>query len=225
MKHRFIYLLTILTITLLFSACAMPMMHQEGAEHGEMAHDMADDTMAMDDAMADLPEIVAGQLTVANVQANLAMPSTTGSLWMVILNGTDTDDALIGADIPGCGVIELHEMIMQNDVMVMQQVEGGTIPVPAGERVLLKRGGLHVMCIEKEAPREVGSTVDIVLHFANAGDIAVTAPVVDPGEMNMNQGAMGNGEMGSGEMGKGNMTESPAEGEVSESETMTNTGE
>ena len=45
------------------------------------------------------------------------------------MNGTDTDDALIGAEVPGCGVIELHDMVMENDVMMMQQVEGWTVAV------------------------------------------------------------------------------------------------
>ncbi|MEZ4708720.1 MAG: copper chaperone PCu(A)C [Caldilineaceae bacterium] len=211
MKRQFIYLLTIATALLALAACVMPPMEHAGADQG-----MASGGMQMDSAPpADLPTVTPGELTVANVQANLALPSSTGSVWMAIMNGTDTDDALIGAEVPGCGVIELHEMIMQNDVMVMRQVEGGQIPIPAGETVELKRGGLHVMCIEKEAPREVGSMVDMVLHFANAGDIAVTAPVVDPGEMNMDQGAMGHDNMGG----------DAAEGEVDASDTMTTTGQ
>lgn len=189
MKRHVLVLLAIVTTTLLFAACVMPVAPMGDHEAGE---EMSTDAMPM----AELPTVTPGELTVANVQANLALPSTTGSVWMAIMNGTDTDDALIGAEIPGCGVIELHEMIMQNDVMVMQQVEGGQIPIPAGGTVELKRGGLHVMCIEKEAPREVGTMVDLILHFANAGAIAVTAPVVDPGEMNMDQGAMGHGAMG-----------------------------
>jgi hypothetical protein len=105
---------------------------------------------------------------------------------MEIHNGTDMDDALIGAEFDGCVAIELHDMIMENDVMVMRPVEGGQIPIPAGETVELKKGGLHVMCIGKEAPLEAGSSLDVALKFANAGDIAVTAVVVEPGEMPMN---------------------------------------
>jgi len=127
-----------------------------------------------------------GTVTVSNVQANMTLPSDTGSLWMEIHNGTDMDDALIGAEFDGCVAIELHDMIMENDVMVMRPVEGGQIPIPAGETVELKKGGLHVMCIGKEAPLEAGSSLDVALKFANAGDIAVTAVVVEPGEMPMN---------------------------------------
>jgi len=205
MKRQFNVLFIIATLIFVLSACVVPVTNQNDAVHA-----MRDGEMAEAPA-SEMPTITPGELTVANVQANLALPSSTGSVWLLIMNGTDTDDALIGAEIPGCGVIELHEMMMKNDVMVMQQVAGGQIPIPAGETVELKRGGLHIMCIEKAAPRAVGSTVDIVLHFANAGDIAVTAPVVDPGEMNMDQGAMGQEKMG--------------DGEVDASETMTDTGQ
>ena len=126
------------------------------------------------------------ELVVTNVLANMTLPSDTGSFWMTITNNSDTDDALIGAEVAGCGVIELHDMFMENDVMVMRQVEGGQIPIPAGETVELKRGGLHVMCLQKEAPLEEGTTLDITLEFANAGLIEVTSNVVTPDSANMN---------------------------------------
>lgn len=160
------------------------MTEQEMGGHG--------DDHAME--MAEMPEMVAGELTVQNVRANLSLPSTAGSVWMLIMNGTETDDAFVGAEIAGCGVIELHDMIMENDIMIMQEVEGGEIPIPAGEVVELKQGGLHVMCIDKEAPLELGTTVDIALQFANAGTINVTGEVVAPGEMAMDHGNMGHGE-------------------------------
>ncbi len=137
----------------------------------------------------------AGELTVTNVRANLSLPSDTGSVWMKIMNGTDTDDTLVGAELEGCGAVELHNMVMENDVMIMREVEGGKIPIPAGEMVELKQGGLHVMCINKAAPLELGTSVDITLQFANAGDITVTGEVVAPGEMNMEMGGEGNSNM------------------------------
>lgn len=148
------------------------------------------------EAAAPKPE----ELTVSHVRANMTLPSDTGSLWMEIYNGTDTDDALIGAEFEGCAAIELHDMKMEDDIMVMRQVEGGKIPIPAGETVELKKGGLHVMCIGKDAPLEVDSMLDVALQFENAGTINVTAKVVEPGEMPMNMDAdHGNMEMESKE--------------------------
>lgn len=130
--------------------------------------------------------ITAGELTVENVQANLALPTDTGSVWMIISNGTEQEERLLGAQIDGCGAVELHNMVIdENDVMIMRQVEGGEIIIPAGQTIELKRGGLHVMCLQKVAPLEPGTDIEIVLQFANAGDINVTAPVVAPGDMPM----------------------------------------
>lgn len=127
-----------------------------------------------------------GEMVIENVQANMTLPSDTGSVWLKITNNTGQDDALVGAEMAGCGAIELHNMFMENDVMVMREVEGGKIPIPAGETVELKKGGLHIMCIGKEAPLEKGTEVDIALQFENAGTINVTGTVVEPGEtMNM----------------------------------------
>lgn len=138
------------------------------------------------------------ELTVTNVRANMTLPSDTGSVWMQIHNGTDKDDALTGAEFEGCGAIELHDMKMENNVMIMRPVENGQISIPAGGMVELKQGGLHVMCIGKAAPLEVGSTLNITLHFANAGAIDVVATVVEPGgAMDMESGDHSNMNMDS----------------------------
>ncbi|HRQ37443.1 MAG TPA: copper chaperone PCu(A)C [Chloroflexota bacterium] len=125
-------------------------------------------------------ETESAPITVENVRANMTLPSDTGSFWMLITNNSDTDDALMSAKVDGCGVIELHDMIMENDVMVMRPVAGGQIPIPAGQTVELKPGGLHVMCMQKAAPLELGTKVQVELEFANAGTITVEGEVVEP---------------------------------------------
>lgn len=148
------------------------------------------DTMTME------PAATAGELVVDNVSANLSLPTATGAVYMRITNGSDQDDALLGATVPGCGVIELHEMSMDGDVMRMRPVEGGRIEVPAGATVMLERGGLHVMCIDKTTEYAVGDTVPVTLEFEQAGTIEVSAMVVEPGEMNMDDMGHGDMEMG-----------------------------
>lgn len=137
-----------------------------------------------------------GGLTVDNVTAVLTLPSDTGAVYMRITNGGDVDDALIDAALDGCGTIELHEMINENDTMTMRQVEGNRIPVPAGETVMLQRGGLHVMCIGKTGEFTIGQSVPVTLTFENAGTVEVMADVLDPAGMGM---GMEGGGMGSDE--------------------------
>jgi copper(I)-binding protein len=137
-----------------------------------------------------------GTLTVDTVTANLTLPTPTGAVYMRITNGTTQDDALVGAAVPGCGVVELHEMMMDGDVMRMRPVDGQRIPIPAGQTVMLERGGLHVMCLEKTGTYTVGDTVPVTLQFANAGTIEVNAEVIAPGEMNGEMSGEMNGDMG-----------------------------
>ena len=180
----------LLAIILMMTACAMPTEQTSdeitGDKMGEMAGHEMSEVGEDEEEMGGLPmpEMVEGELTVANARANMTLPSSTGSVWLFILNGTDTDDMLLDVEVPGCGVVEIHNMFMENDVMLMRQVEGG-VPIPAGEMVELKQGGLHVMCIDKEAPLEAGAGIDIVLHFETAGAVNVSGVVVPPSGMVM----------------------------------------
>lgn len=142
----------------------------------------------------DNPAAGSGALVIDQVTANLTLPTASGAVYMRITNGTVEDDVLLGAVVPGCGLVELHEMSMDGDVMRMRPVDGRQIPIPAGATVMLERGGLHVMCMEKSGTYTVGETVPITLEFANAGTVEVDAEVVAPGEMNSDEGGMDSGD-------------------------------
>lgn len=133
-----------------------------------------------------------GEITVENAWGRTSpMVADNGAFYLTITNGTDTDDELLSAAVDVCNTVELHEMyMMENDVMGMRQVPGGTIPVPAGETVELKVGGLHVMCIGKTADFQAGDTYDITLDFAEAGEMVVTADIRDSAEMPMDMEGM-----------------------------------
>lgn len=101
-----------------------------------------------------------------------------GAIYMVITNNSGQDDQLLGIITNACAAVELHEMQMaENDVMVMRQVPGGTIDLPAGESVELKVGGLHVMCIDKQLDFIDGERFPITLDFATAEDQQVVVEI------------------------------------------------
>ena len=120
-----------------------------------------------------------GEIEIENVWGRSSpMVAQNGAFYMNVTNNTGEDDELMAGKTDACGTVELHEMYMkENDMMGMRQVPGGTIPVPAGETVELKVGGLHVMCIDKQAAFEVGDKIPITLEFANAGEMTVTADI------------------------------------------------
>jgi copper(I)-binding protein len=110
-----------------------------------------------------------------------------GAFYMNLVNNSTADDALLSAASDACDVVELHEMyMMDNGAMGMRPVEGGEIPVPAGQTAELKPGGMHVMCIGKVADFNVGDEYTLNLEFAQAGSMTVTVEIKDMGDTGMN---------------------------------------
>jgi len=99
-----------------------------------------------------------------------------GGGFVMIKNGGGDDDRLVSASSPAAGAVELHEMAMQGEVMKMRKLNDG-IPVPAGETVELKSGGLHLMFMQVKTPFQEGDTVPVTLTFEKAGSIELTLPV------------------------------------------------
>ncbi len=74
---------------------------------------------------------------------------------------------LMGAASPVAGVVEVHEMKMEGDVMKMRAVQGG-LDLPAGKSVELKPGGYHVMLMDLRLPLQKDTTVPLTLTFKDA---------------------------------------------------------
>lgn len=144
----------------------------------------------------------ADELTVTDVWAReSAMSAGNGAVYMVITNGTATDDELTAASVPTSIAAEaqIHETVMATDdtmsggmpgstegsmsgntmggesMMTMQEVP--SVAVPAGGTVKFEPGGYHVMLMDLASPLELGQTFDVTLTFAEAGEVTVTATV------------------------------------------------
>ena len=74
-----------------------------------------------------------------------------------------SDSKLVEAKSPVAGVVEIHEMAMDNNVMKMRQIPG--LALPAGKTVELKPGGYHVMLLDLKAQVKEGDTVPVTLVF------------------------------------------------------------
>lgn len=74
---------------------------------------------------------------------------------------------LVAASSPAAGVVEIHEMTMDGNVMRMRALPG--LDLPAGKAVELKPGGLHLMLIDLKQPLEPGKTVPVTLVVESGG--------------------------------------------------------
>lgn len=82
------------------------------------------------------------------------------------MNITAKDGAkLVGASSPVAGVVEVHEMKMDGDIMRMRAVP--VLELPAGQTVQLKPGGYHVMLMDLHAQVKEGDEVPLTLTIEN----------------------------------------------------------
>ena len=73
---------------------------------------------------------------------------------------------LTGVSSPVAGVVEVHEMKIEGDIMRMRAVP--VLELPAGIAVELKPGGYHLMLMDLRQGLAVGSTVPVSLMLKDA---------------------------------------------------------
>lgn len=118
-----------------------------------------------------------GDLIIAHPAARETVATAmAGAGYMSITNGGTEADRLVEviADFPR---VEIHDMVMSNDVASMVHLPDG-ISIAPGETVSLASGGKHVMFMGLNGdPLEVGEEVPATLVFEKAGRIDVVFQV------------------------------------------------
>jgi len=112
-----------------------------------------------------------GDLRIDHPWARAAAANTNGAGFMTIRNTGTQPDRLVAASSPVARTVELHTHIREGEVMRMRPV--ADIPIPAGQTVRLRPGGLHVMLIGLKEPLRQGTEVPLTLRFERAGEVQV----------------------------------------------------
>ncbi len=97
------------------------------------------------------------------VRATVPQQKATGAFMQI---KTSQATRLIEVRSPVAGVVEIHEMKMENNIMRMRQING--LDVPAGKAVELKPGGYHVMLMDLKEQMKEGTSVPVTLVFEGA---------------------------------------------------------
>jgi copper(I)-binding protein len=126
-------------------------------------------------AIAQAEQIGALSISQAWTRATPPRAQTAGG-FLTIENTGDAPDRLIGASSPIASQVEIHEMRMDNGVMVMRPAADG-ITIPAGGSVTLAPGGFHIMFMQLKEGLAEGDAVTVELSFEHAGNIEVVFPV------------------------------------------------
>ena len=110
------------------------------------------------------------------VRGTVAGQTSTGLFGNITSTG---GGKLVQAWTPLAARTELHEMSMEGDVMKMRPIDA--VPLPSGQTVELKPGGLHVMLLGLKQPMRPGETVPLTLVVLDPGgnrtEVQVKVPV------------------------------------------------
>ncbi|MBL0944159.1 MAG: copper chaperone PCu(A)C [Hydrogenophaga sp.] len=112
------------------------------------------------------------QVQDAWARATVANQSATGAFMKLTAPAATR---LVEVRSPVAGIVEVHEMKLDGDVMRMRAVSA--LPLPAGQTVELKPGGYHVMLMDLKAPVKAGDSLPLTLVFEGADGKRLTQEV------------------------------------------------
>jgi hypothetical protein len=104
------------------------------------------------------------------------VPNTAA--YFSIQNSSDTAQILIGASADFANKVEIHNHIMVNDMMRMEQQS--EVVIDPGQSVQFAPGGLHLMLFGLKQPLLEGQSVEINLQTQYGESIIISADVVRP---------------------------------------------
>jgi periplasmic copper chaperone A len=127
------------------------------------------------------------EVTAPWVRGTVPAQKSTGAFMQLTSKAGVT---LVGVASPAASVVELHEMVMDNNVMRMHPVP--RLELQAGKTVELKPGSYHVMLIDLKKPLTKGEIVPITLKVegkdkkvemvevkAEVRDLTAAAPMME----------------------------------------------
>ncbi len=145
-------------------------------------------TIALTGTLCTLSSLVlaAETISISDAWARASIgKARAGAAFVTMNNNGKSGDRVISASADVSRKVELHTHIRQDDVMMMRKVDG--VDIPAGNKVVLKPGGYHIMLIGLKAPLKSGESFPLSLTFEKAGTIQTTVSVQKTASMKMEQ--------------------------------------
>ncbi len=96
--------------------------------------------------------------------------------YMVISNTGGTPAEITAITSPDFDHTELHRTIVESGIARMAPLE--KLEIPAGEKISLEPGGIHLMLINPQRPLREGDLVTLVIHRADGFCNTFAVPVI-----------------------------------------------
>jgi copper(I)-binding protein len=111
------------------------------------------------------------------VKSAWARPTVAGQMGTgAFMHLTSREGArLLGASSDVAGVVEIHEMAMEGNVMRMRPIR--SLDLPPGGTVEFKPGGHHIMLMDLKRPLATGEKIKVELRLETRDKKLVTQPV------------------------------------------------
>lgn len=155
-----------------------------GSETPEPQPTEAADAKAVSDAPAG----------VSLTDAQVRLPAATGRPGVAYFTvASDDPRSIVGVSVMGAGSSEMHETKMVDSAMTMTKVDEVTLQ--PGEPITFQSGGYHVMLFGVDPTLAIGGTTDLTITFDNGDKASITAQIVGPGGMTMDDDTGGNHDM------------------------------
>lgn len=96
--------------------------------------------------------------------------------YMTMINTGDTPVTVTSVSSPDFEGAEIHQTVVENEVARMLAVK--QLEIPAGNRLALEPGGLHLMLFDPRRPLPEGATVTLTIHHGDNGQVTTKAAVI-----------------------------------------------
>lgn len=104
-------------------------------------------------------------VAVMNAWVREAHPkATTNAGFMILINVSDQPVQLIGASSPDFGLVEFHEMKMEDGMMQMNELE--ELNIEPGAQLKFESGGKHLMLKHRNRLLQDGDQTEVTLEFS-----------------------------------------------------------
>lgn len=127
-----------------------------------------------------LPALAIAAISPVTIEDSRAFPtigkSRVGVTFCKITNHSTEDRKLVSVSSDVAETVEMHDHVMEGDIMKMRKVED--IALPAGNTTELKPGGLHIMLINTKQPLKVDDSFMLQFHLDNGEILEETIKVV-----------------------------------------------
>lgn len=121
-------------------------------------------------------KVVLGKYEFMDGWARPGAEEESSSVYMIIANGTATDDTLLSVSSESAAEAELHESYDAGNGTTSMR-PAGEQPIGSGNKLRLEPGGLHIMLKNLNRDLAVGDSVSVSLDFSHVGKKNITVPV------------------------------------------------